>query len=384
MNNKLLKFLADGYTVLTPTARLSRYIQYRYAIAQLQAGVESWPTPDCLPWSAWLQREWYDLQQKSGQNLYLLNSAQRAWLWQDIIQQSRYSERLLQSSSTARQAMAAYELCRARDIDIFPADQYQNEDARAFHSWAGRYEEQLRQSGLVDDAGLADILCEHFAGRDCSLKKILLYGFDEVTPQQNTLIGTLQAARASISSFAVRDRNRSIAVCRARNSRDEIRQIAIWSRQILQQSADASIGIICPQLPALRQAFIYQLDALLLPVSLLSSATEEDKPYNIALGRPLSASPVIHTGLNILRLGQQRIPLAVISHLLLSPFIRGAESELSRRACFDARLRELGESSLTLKSVFRVAADQDRPYQQCPQFIDMLKAFDISYLSSAR
>lgn len=384
MDNELLKLLAEGCTVLTPTVRLSRYLQYRYAIAQLNAGRESWPTPDCLPWTAWLLREWQELNGKSDIDLYLLNSGQREWLWQEIIRQSRYGEQLLQTSSTARQAMAAYDLCRAYDIEIFPADQYLNEDARACKNWVGRYEEQLQRSGQVDEARLPDILIQYHDGGESSARKIILYGFDELTPQQGALTGALQSSGATITVYPVAERNASVAICRARNTHDEIRQAANWCRQILERSPDAGIGIICPQLPALRQALVYRLDALLVPATLLSSAAEQDKPYNIALGRPLSESPAIHTALNILRLGQQRVPLSVISQLLLSPFIRGAENELSRRGSFDARLRELGESGLTLKTVFRVASDHCRPYQQCPQFIEMLKAFDIRFLSCPR
>lgn len=384
MNNNLLKYMEDGCTVLVPTVRLSRYLQYRYALASIQAGQRSWQTPDCLPWTTWLEREWLNIQQQSGQNLYLLNVGQRHWLWQEIINNSRYSDRLLHAAATARQAVAAWDTCHEYGIGIFPGEQYLNEDARAFRDWANAYEDHLRHSGYIDPAVLSRRVCDHLAGGGRLMEKIVFYGFDFLVPAQHAVIEALRSAGTNVEIIDVQVRQTSAAVCRAKNSDDEIRQIANRARQVLQENPQANIGIVCPQLQAFRQTFVYHMDALLTPASLLSPEATNDKPYNIALGRPLSAAPLVQTALNILQLGQPRVPLPVISHLLLSPFIRGWEGERDRRAAFDARLRKLGEARLSLKAVFRIAADKRKPHQFCPQFIEMLKTFDISYLSCAR
>lgn len=384
MNNKLLEYMADGCTVLVPTVRLSRYLQYRHALVQIGAGKRSWPTPDCLPWTTWLEREWLKIQHQSEQNLYLLNTGQRHWIWQEIISQSRYSGRLLHPASTARQALAAWDTCHDYDIGIFHADHYLNEDARAFRTWAGAYREYLQHSGFADTAVLSQHVIDYLAGGGRVAGKLVFYGFDSLVPRQLALIEALQAAGTEVEIIGLHEGQARAAVYPAKNSVDEIRRIANWARQRLLENPQAAIGIICPQLQALREEFVYHMDALLTPSDLLSPAPPDDKPYNIALGRPLSAAPLVRTALNILQLGQPLVPLPVISHLLLSPFIRGAESERDRRACFDNRLRKLGEVRLSLKTIFRIASEQHRPQQHCPLFIEMLKNLDISYRSCAR
>ncbi|MDX1519294.1 MAG: hypothetical protein R3318_04170, partial [Gammaproteobacteria bacterium] len=110
-----------------------------------------------------------------------------------------------------------------------------------------------------------------------------------------------------------------------------------------------------------------------------------EKPYSITLGLPLSHYPVIHTALNILGLARRRIEIPVLSNVLRSPFDGGANVELDARSCFDAMLRERGEPDLTLKTMLRIAEGKKlKLHQQCKQFVERLKAFNVLFLSSAK
>jgi ATP-dependent helicase/nuclease subunit B len=74
----------------------------------------------------------------------------------------------------------------------------------------------------------------------------------------------------------------------------------------------------------------------------------EPPPFNVSLGLPLSAYPLVDAALALLELAHGEVPFPVASQLLRSPFLGGAESEISRRAALDARLRRAADATLNL------------------------------------
>src|SRR5690554_2733056 len=120
MNMEWLQLVTQGYTLVTPTSRLARYLQFRYTSVQIQQGKKTWETPDILPWNAWLQRSWDDITLANDTGLLLLSTQQQLLIWQEIIGKSSYASGLLHTAATARQVMQAWQLCRQWEIPVFP------------------------------------------------------------------------------------------------------------------------------------------------------------------------------------------------------------------------------------------------------------------------
>jgi len=383
MNTEITTFLDNQYTLIAPTNRLSRTLLNQYAASQIEQGKTVWETPNCLPWSAWCRRQWREIVFQKELSTLALNSYQQQWLWQQIIQASPVAKTLLQTIQTASQASQAYALCKAWCIPVFPDATYLNDDAYAFKSWVLEYEKRLKESDWIDDANLPDSLTEQInKQKDCD-ERIALLGFDDITPQQQKLIDALKSKGAEVVEITPDKRNKTVSVGAFADTRAEINSAANWARQILIDEPTASIGIVTPGLKPQRQAFVYGFDEVLNTEQLLGH-DEKHKPYTISLGRPLAHYPLIHTALTILSLGKRKIPLNGLSSLLRSAFIKGANHERIERANFDARLREIGEQTLSLTTVFSIETHHCNEHQQCHEFIENLKAFDIHYLSCSK
>ena len=388
MNKDLYTLLEQGYTCVTPTQRLGSHLRYQYAAMQLQEGKQAWETPDCLPWSAWIVREFQQTGFLQGEKV-LINAIQRQVLWQRVIEQSSYSARLLHTRTTGKQAMAAWDLCHAYGIRIFPDDCFLNEDALAFGTWAGEYENQLIRNNYIDEATLPGLWVQCLDKETAGKLRVALYGFDVLTPQQQNCVEQLHTLGAGIKLVPLEKKSKSIHYLVANDRLDEIRRLAFWCRDQLIRNPDQRIGVICPRLHEHRARLVHTFDTVLCP-GLLAGTDKPggkpyEKPYSITLGLPLSHYPVIHSALNILGLARQRIELVVLSSVLRSPFISGANAELDTRSGFDAMLRERGEQELTLKTILWIAAGKHiKSHQQCRQFVEKLKAFNILFLSSAK
>ena len=121
------------------------------------------------------------------------------------------------------------------------------------------------------------------------------------------------------------------------------------------------------------------LAALVEPLSLTAPC------WSVSLGKSLSDYPMVDTALALIALGRRRIAIQELGKLLHSRFIKTANQELSQRAMFDMWLRQLGIEELSLRSLYRLSeADKLDPAYKCEQFIQLLKDFEISFLSQAR
>ncbi len=384
MDSRLSKLISDGATVLTPTQRLSRHIRYQFATNQVSNGKQAWQTPDCLPWTAWCKRSFELLSFRTEDNRLLLSNFQQQWLWQEIIGHSKYKNQLLQISATAKQAVQAYQLTKEWCIPVFPKEIYLSEDAFAFKSWTDTYETQKLDNLWLDDASLADYIAIHINELKSSISKIIFYDFDQLTTQQLKFKQALLDAGVQVEEIDVANQNQIVGVSKQTDKQAEIVAAACWAKQHLEKDKNATIGIIAPNLSAIRDKIEYGFASVLTPQKWLESNESTHKPYSISLGKPLASYALIHTALNLLSLGKRKVSVNTLGALLHSPFINGASEEAAARAKFDAALRRVGEQQLSFKTLYWIAEERCKEYEQCDEFIRLLKSFEISFLSHAK
>src|SRR5213075_2776706 len=66
---------------------------------------------------------------------------------------------------------------------------------------------------------------------------------------------------------------------------------------------------------------------------------------------------LVATALDLLRLSSESVDFALASALIRSPFIGGADSEMSRRAALDVRIRRDADATISLAKLIAAAAE---------------------------
>ena len=347
MRSELMHALEDGATLVTVNRRLARHFHSRFITAMLARGHVVWETPDILPWSTWLVRCWSQIlpagEQDASRVQTLLNSFQEQALWERIISESSEAELLLQVPATAKAAREAWKLLNEWQIQWPFPDSLMNEDTRAFTRWARLYVDRCAVHGWLDTAQLSPILAERLTQEKNPIAThVLLTGFDEFTPQQLELLDALKRCGTEVCEVeSAQSAGRAVRTGLA-DVTAEINAAALWARALFEQGKMTRIGVVVPNLAALRPRIEAIFDDVLLPETVLPRTPVFDRPYNITLGLPLSRYPIIHTALLILELVRGSLPLEKLSVLLRSPHLAGAEEEVARRALLDERLRKLG------------------------------------------
>ena len=341
---RLFERLAEGHaagiTVVTPNARLARALTRSFDDFQIARGLASWEAADILPFGAFVERLWEDalygpVGEASGERFpLLLTPAQEQHLWEAILAESG----LLAVTQAAAQCREAWRLVHQWRVRL-PAGGEANQDAAAFAAWAREYER--RTGGDVDSARLPDLMGRHLASVKAP-KLLVAYAFDVVPPQTQAFFDRLHSETCAPPSVAAESSRTSF-----RTAGEELEAAANWARTRLEQGR-SRIGIVVPELQKRRGEVVRVFSRTLRPGYNLPSAKDEPLPFNVSLGLPLAAYPLVDAALALLELAHGEVAFPVASQLIRSPFLGQAESEISRRAILDARLRREADATLGL------------------------------------
>lgn len=377
MFDPVFEALQSGAILLTASQRQARAQQLAYARRMQRDGHEAWPSPDIFTWSAWLERCWDELAvpallDKESAHGTLLSAVQETKLWEAVIADSGLGEGLLQSHATAQTVQEAWRL--SWEWGIPPStDNMPNEDVRAFATWAREFDERCRRQGWQDGTRLSDALGKAFEKGHLKVPtQLLLFGFEEFTPQQGRLIEILRCCGTAVEMIEAHPSPNTVVRYEFPGPLEEIAAAAQWVRERL-EAGTSRIGIIVPDLSALRSQVARILDDTFLPGAVLPGSANIARPYNLSLGLPLSQYPIVHTALQVLELGKGELSCEEVGSLLRSPFLGGAAEEWSRRALLDVACRQ-GEPLVRINDLQRLARDKDGEGRWRPHAAPVLAA----------
>lgn len=361
--------LAAGTTVVTVNQRLAGALRAAHDARQLAAGRSLWERADILPWRAWLERSWRSHALRAmPPPPVLLSPWQERALWEAVLSEQARGELepgqagagLLQTGPAARRAQEALALLKAHRCERALAAEPLAEDALAFQRWRQAVARRCREAGWLDGASMPDRLARGLPGvRDELPARLLVAGFDELTPQQRDLFSVLRRIGVSVDAWVPPVRaGRAVRVA-LESHEEELTLAARWARRLLESEVGGPIGIVIPDLARQRARVQRILDQVLCPSA--GPRGEDARPYNITLGPPLAHAPLVADALRALRLGCGRIGFAELSQIMRSPHVRGGESERHARALREAALRERLPPELTLQGLCaHLAADRGR------------------------
>jgi ATP-dependent helicase/nuclease subunit B len=369
---RLTQSPARHISVVTPNHRLALALQREYGDRQTLRGEVLWESADILPWSGVLERACQDARYSDAASLPLvLAPAQSHALWENLLRNSPTGEALLAVADAARLAHEAWQLTIAWRLEPRLRGATLNEDSKAFLDWAPRYERALQRNGQMDAVQLADRLLPLIADGSIKAPRTLIaYGFDSFTPQQADFLAGLQRAGCAVSLAGPPARAGRVLRAPCTDADQEIHRAAAWARTRLETGC-ARIGIVVPDIAARRAAIMRIFSAAMAPDYALPGAAPRVLPFNLSLGEPLTAYPLVNTALLLLELAGRDIEFERASRVLRSPFIAGGEAERSSRAILDVELRSRAEPSVTLEWLHGMVV---RHGGDCPQLARLLKA----------
>ena len=344
---------SEGIAVVTPNRRLAQTLAREFDERQIAFGLPVWETADILPFGAFVERLYEDALYSNiaAQLPLLLTGAQEQELWEAAIRASEWGETLLAVPRAAADCRKAWGLAHEWRISGVLASFPGSEDVRAFVEWAKDYARRCNKEGNTDIARVADVIAPLL--HEAALRKpklLVAYAFDVVPPQMQDFLDACAKQGIEVRSSAPEEKHSQASRIAFPSAREELETAASWARAKLEAGAKR-IGVVVPELGQRRKEVARVFTRVMHPARNLPGAERNALPFNISLGAPLADYPLARAALSILELACGEIPYEQASKLVRSPFLAGAEAELSMRARLDAALRKQAPARVTLGKV---------------------------------
>ena len=358
----LLARLARGHgerlAVITPSLRLAQALESDVDARQVAAGVAHWEAPDIFAFPLFVRRCYEEaLYGPAGSGMpMLLAEAAAQLLWEESIRGSRWRDSLLSIPATAALAMEAWSLAHAWRIDGALRSEPGSEDAEAFTAWSEDYARRTDRRGMTDSARLPAVVAGLIAqGSVARPATLVAYAFDRITPQQSDFIGACERAGVEVLHCDPPCQEGRVRRVELETPRAELEHAARWARSRLEAAAPGRVPRIAVVVPDLAKR---RREAARVFARVLGSA--EAPLFNISLGEPLAAYPLVDAALALVELVSGPVAWERASRLVRSPFIAGAEAEGDARARLDAALRRIAPASLTLMRLRKLVSHAGR------------------------
>ncbi len=371
--------------VITATTRLARELRHEYDRKQEAAGLPSWPTARILPLSAWLSELWtnwlYSGHAETTQRL--LRPAEERAIWEDIVR-SGAENLLLEVTATAEAVCDSWNLLCAWTLPLDAAEWKDSADSETFHLWAREFRRRCFENGWFSGAELPAFVADLIGRGEVQVQEnIEIKGFLEPTPVQQRLFDSLVWRGAKVQERKLPDAVGNAVCLGLTDGNREIRAAAEWARRTLEGDPNATapefrIGVIVPDLSQCRSQIERVFAEEFHPRTRLRPDLDPRRLFNISLGLPVCEYPIIETAFLAFATDPQEIPIEIAGRLVRSPFVHGAEDELTSRALLDVALRSLGEPHVSLMDIIELADAGDASCR-CPRLASQLRSWMEQY-----
>lgn len=332
---------AGTTVVLCATHRLARNLRLAHDRNQAARGLVRWQPLAAHTAFQWLESLLEDALLRgelaaTAAPATVLSVVQERLLWERIVEADGDGAEAAFFDRAGLAAAAADANALIEVWGLRPGGDF-GEETRRFLRWRGEFRRRCEREGWIEAARAVAWQIEAIAGGAGRLPpRVLFAGFDRYTPQELRVAAVLRArgcevgelelgaaSAAAAASVAVADR---VAECRA---------AVAWAAGRLAVDPAARLGIVVPDLAALRAQLAALLDEAL-------PAASAARRYNFSLGLALSRQPLVDAALRLLRLaaGASQVEQEAVGELLRGGYWSAEESEADRRARIEAELRE--------------------------------------------
>jgi ATP-dependent helicase/nuclease subunit B len=332
----------DGAAVIASTVRAARALRQQYSRQQQAAGLQGWRSPQILAWEPWLKILWDAAILSGAENRILLNSAQEAELWLQVLAHDEASTRTISIAGLGEQAQRAWQAMQRYRIELRELRNDESIDAKAFSRWATELDKVCRRAQFLPFPQVEGALASLVRASKVPLPEtIFLVGFDRLVPSQQSLIDALRQTGCQVELIELQstsDERASHAITFARTLEEEIESAAQWLRATLLENPDQQIGVVMPSLGEMRDRLDAVFRRVLAPSSMNIHTANARLPYEFSLGTPMDRVPAVRTALTLLAWLEKPLTSEDVSWLTVHGGFASGPSDA--RAMMDKKFRE--------------------------------------------
>jgi len=315
------------------------------------------PHPNLQSWDSWIRELWAEhahVQFSQKTVPQVLSSLEIRELWESLItrwnDEQEDGNKLINPDAVARFAAKGLDSCILYGINSKDITQDTIEQ-KNFILWCGSMQARLNVLRAILPSQQQSLVTKWITSGTIKVGNISFYGFVSPNALQKSAFEYLHTQTASnmISMPSVTSTTSSKTF---QTRGDEIAACANWVREKMEQDNTQQIGILVPELVRYHADILRIFDNTLIPTSMFRPLENNQRPYRISLGTPVTERPLVKTLLSLLFMHPgKKIDFEDMSVLLRNPFIGGFKSEFIRRAKLEAKFRSDSSTVISWKHV---------------------------------
>ncbi len=371
----------DHHTVvITANQRLSRFLLSQWHIWQssLRTQTETsqtqvWPELNCLSLPLWLERIWQQLLLNGlaeAEVKTLLLPHQQRKLWADIVAEALADSPILSADSVVESVMQGWKSLRlwCKSLDDLTDD---SPETQLFNKCVSAFEQRCEQNAWMDEVQRTQIIIgQSVQLQHLPLKRLILVGFDNLSPLEQTLLRLLQDQNIQLEYFNLQLESHCQSAALA-DHQEEIRKAATWASSLLRQHLEQNlapprIGLVVPDL-AQRRAQVHSiLNEVFEPQILKLGQTRHAPGFNISAAQPLAQTPLMASALLALKLFGQEVEVKDLCQILSSPFLWSTQHWRQRLYLAQQLTRDYAKVSVPkcIEFAQKLTEKSDQPWVQ--------------------
>lgn len=363
----------EASQVVTASRRLARVLTAEFNSRQAASGKTAWLTPVIVAWPDWQAR--LLASAGPGSQPARLNAHQSRVLWERILR-TVIDDPLVNIPALTRHARDAWK--RLHEWRV-PFDECvaaaSSRDQRLFAAAASRYRERLAAENWIDDAMLGTTVTAAVgAGAIKAPERVLLAGFDRLTPEADVLIAALRECGSHIEPVPAAAATSDVSVVACEDPDAELRTAGRWARAQLESNPDAHVGIVVSGLEQDAHRAGRLVREGLVPGWQYAPGLQREAA-NVSFGRRLHEYPAIAIALLLLRWLHGAIGGRDVSLLLRTPFLGLAGTD--GRAQLELELRRLPDRDWTPELLLRALGEREMAGDAADWLARLAKLTDI-------
>lgn len=361
MYSWLQQAIDEGAHVVTASRRLARELRKVYDEQRVSAGCDAWLTPPIRSWNDWLNRQFSAVENSAVFPTRLGPLASSILMERSL---RRYlPDGLPGIGGIVRQAGQSWQRIREWQVPLADLESSaRSQDEIAFAKAALDYSRQLEAGRWVDNAGMSGLIAELISGNRIPVpKKLVLAGFDRLSPATNGVVAALEKAGVTVVVAASADETSAsndlkLSVRSFDNLESELRTAGAWARAQLETDPRAKIAIVSPVLENNASQVTRLIREGLVPGWQYGGVTFA-AAANVSYGRKLAEYPAIAIALLLLRWVHQGVSSRELSLLLRSRCVGGELTD--GRSRIELAMRRHSDRTWSVEEFRRVFRDVD-------------------------
>lgn len=303
------------------------------------------PYPHIMTWDMWINELWAQYAPNHYQEKSIpaiLTSLEIRELWESLItrwnNEQDEHEQLINPDAVAKYVSQGVEKTilygiKKENLTLNTIEQ------KHFLVWYETMEARLNTVRALLPCQQQAMVTQWICDNAIQASNISFYGFAYPNALQKRVFEHLaQTGHADIRTMP--PKTASIETKSFQTREDEITACANWARQKMEEDKTQTIGILVPELVRYHADVLRIFDNTLIPSSMFRPLENNQRPYRISLGTPVTERPLVKTLLSLLFMSPgKQMAFDDISVLLRNPFIGGFKEEFIRRAKLEAKFR---------------------------------------------